>query len=55
MKKIVVLASLPVIALASCGKEDNQKKEVVNNVPANTETQNTKVQENVNLNENIVS
>jgi hypothetical protein len=40
MKKIAVLASLPLIALASCGKEDNQKKEVVNNTPVNGQNQN---------------
>lgn len=54
MKKIAVLATLPVIALASCGKEDNQKKEVVNNAPINTQTQNnTTVKESSPVNENI--
>lgn len=55
MKKIVVLASLPVIALSSCGKEDNQKKEIVNNTAVNTQTENKAVQETAPLNENISS
>ena len=54
MKKIAILATLPVIALSSCGKEEVKNNEMPK-TPVNNQTENKQVQENVQLNENINS